>query len=53
MFLGSALIIGGLWWGWEVRRRPGHRRRDYRGPALMIAAGAGWLGLFLFSASFW
>lgn len=48
MFLGSVLIIGGLWWARDVHRRPGHRPRDFRGPALMVATGAAWLGLFLF-----
>lgn len=53
MFLGTVLIIGGLWWALDVRRRPGHRRRDFRGPALMVAAGTSWLGLFLYGLSLW
>lgn len=39
MFLGSVLIIGGLWWAWEVRRRPAHTASDFRGPVIMIATG--------------
>lgn len=53
MFLGTALIIGGLWWAWDVRRRPGHSRRDYRGPAIMTGIGLLWLGGFVYWLGPW
>jgi len=53
MFLGTALIIGGLWWARDVYRRSGHAPRDFRGPLIMVTAGALWLGLFLFGLSSW
>jgi hypothetical protein len=53
MFLGSILIIGGLWWAWDVRRRPEHQLLDYRGPAIMAGIGVAillgftlWLGMW-------
>jgi hypothetical protein len=53
MFLGTALIIGGLWWARDVRRRPGHTRRDFRGPAVMTGVGLLWLCTYLFLVSHW
>jgi hypothetical protein len=53
MFLGTVLIIGGIWWALDVRRRPHHSRSDFRGPVIMIVAGATWLGVFLYGLSLW
>jgi hypothetical protein len=53
MFLGTALIIGGLWWARDVRRRPGHSRRDLRGPLIMTGVGVVWLGTYLLLVSRW
>lgn len=53
MILGTALIIGGLWWAHDLRHRPGHTRRDFRGPAIMASVGLAWLLFFLFLASRW
>ena len=39
MFLGSALMLGGLWWAYDVRRRPAHTRAEFRGPAIMTGIG--------------
>jgi hypothetical protein len=51
MFLGTALIIGGIWWALDVRRRPHRLGRDFRGPVIMICVGATWLGMFLYGLS--
>jgi hypothetical protein len=40
MILGTVLVLAGLWWGYEVWRRPERTRQDFRGPALMTGIGA-------------
>jgi hypothetical protein len=53
MLLGTVLIIGGLFWARQVGHRPGHTRRDFRGPLLMIAAGMLLLGGFVYWLGLW
>lgn len=47
MIAGTVLVLAGLWWAYEIARRPGHTRRDFRGPALMTGTGAAVIALYL------